>query len=51
MEAYVKSELHNGVTTIEFFHPQSNSLPGKILERLHKLFTERGMINSQKLSF
>jgi len=34
MEAYVKSEFHNGVTTIEFFHPQSNSLPGKILEAL-----------------
>jgi methylglutaconyl-CoA hydratase len=33
-EAYVKSELHNGITTIEFFHPQSNSLPGKILEQL-----------------
>jgi methylglutaconyl-CoA hydratase len=33
-EAYVKSELHNGVTTIEFFHPQSNSLPGSILEKL-----------------
>ncbi len=34
IEAYVKSELHNGITTIEFFHPQSNSLPGKILEQL-----------------
>ncbi|MEO5946360.1 MAG: enoyl-CoA hydratase/isomerase family protein [Chitinophagaceae bacterium] len=33
-QAYVKSELHNSVTTIEFFHPQSNSLPGKILEEL-----------------
>ena len=33
-EAYVKSELHNSITTIEFFHPQSNSLPGKILEDL-----------------
>lgn len=33
-EAYVKSEFHNGITTIEFFHPQSNSLPGKILEEL-----------------
>ncbi|MEI9806471.1 MAG: enoyl-CoA hydratase/isomerase family protein [Bacteroidota bacterium] len=31
---YVKSEIHNGITTIEFFHPQSNSLPGKILEEL-----------------
>jgi len=34
MEAYVKTEFHNGVTTIEFFHPQSNSLPAKILEEL-----------------
>lgn len=33
-EAYVKSEFHKGITTIEFFHPQSNSLPGKILEQL-----------------
>jgi methylglutaconyl-CoA hydratase len=33
-EPYVKSEFHNGITTIEFFHPQSNSLPGKILEQL-----------------
>ena len=31
---YVRSEFHNGVTTIEFFHPQSNSLPEKILEEL-----------------
>jgi methylglutaconyl-CoA hydratase len=31
---YVKSETHNGVTTIEFHHPQSNSLPSKILEEL-----------------
>ncbi|RYD81804.1 MAG: enoyl-CoA hydratase/isomerase family protein [Sphingobacteriales bacterium] len=31
---YVKSETHNGITTIEFYHPQSNSLPGKILEQL-----------------
>jgi methylglutaconyl-CoA hydratase len=33
-EAYVKSELHKGITTIEFFHPQSNSLPGTILHDL-----------------
>lgn len=31
---YVKTELHNQVTTIEFHHPQSNSLPSKILEQL-----------------
>ncbi|MBL7738303.1 MAG: enoyl-CoA hydratase/isomerase family protein [Chitinophagaceae bacterium] len=33
---YVKSEFHNGITTIEFFHPQSNSLPGRLLEELAK---------------
>ena len=33
-EGYVKSETHRGITSIEFFHPQSNSLPGKILESL-----------------
>ncbi len=32
--AYVRSETHAGITTIEFFHPQSNSLPGKILAAL-----------------
>lgn len=31
---YVNSEIHNGVTTIEFFHPQSNSLPRHLLADL-----------------
>jgi methylglutaconyl-CoA hydratase len=31
---YVTSETHKGITTIEFFHPQSNSLPRRILEDL-----------------
>jgi methylglutaconyl-CoA hydratase len=31
---YVRSETHKGITTIEFFHPQSNSLPRRILEEL-----------------
>lgn len=31
---HVKTETHNGVTTVEFFHPQSNSLPFRILEEL-----------------
>jgi methylglutaconyl-CoA hydratase len=31
---YVKSETHNSITTIEFHHPQSNSLPSRILEEL-----------------
>jgi len=33
-EGHVKSERHNGVMTIEFAHPQSNSLPGRLLEAL-----------------
>jgi len=31
---HVKVETHQGITTIEFFHPQSNSLPGTLLEQL-----------------
>jgi len=32
---YVTSHIdHNGINTIEFFHPQSNSLPAKLLEDL-----------------
>ena len=34
MVPYVKSHNEHGITTIEFYHPQSNSLPGKILEQL-----------------
>jgi methylglutaconyl-CoA hydratase len=34
MEAYVTSHVVHGINTIEFFHAQSNSLPGKILEQL-----------------
>lgn len=31
---YVSSETHKGITTIEFFHPQSNSLPRRLLDDL-----------------
>lgn len=34
MEPYVKSSINNGIGTITFFHPQSNSLPGEILRKL-----------------
>ena len=33
-EEYVKSHTEHGITTIEFFHPHSNSLPGRILDAL-----------------
>lgn len=41
-EAYVKSELHQGISTIEFFHPRSNSLPGQILHDLSVAITHAG---------
>ena len=34
VHGYVTSETHNGITVIEFFHPQSNSLPHQLLEEL-----------------
>lgn len=33
-DAYVKTEVHKGIAVIEFFHPQSNSLPGAVLKEL-----------------
>ena len=42
MKEYVKINTENGIGTIEFFHPQSNSLPGEILEKLSDTITEAG---------
>lgn len=33
-QAFVKSHIHNGIGTITFFHPQSNSMPGEQLRNL-----------------
>jgi methylglutaconyl-CoA hydratase len=41
-EAYVKQEINNQIATIEFFHPKSNSLPGKILAELAQTITRMG---------
>ena len=43
---YVKTEVHNHIATIEFFHPQSNSLPGKLLAELAHEITYAGNNNS-----
>ena len=45
MSPYVKLDVENGIGTIEFFHPQSNSLPGEILEKLANTITEAGNNN------
>ncbi|MBB1284465.1 enoyl-CoA hydratase/isomerase family protein [Flavisolibacter sp. BT320] len=40
INGYVSPETHKGITTIEFFHPQSNSLPRKMLAELaHEIHT------------
>lgn len=33
-DAYVKTEVHKGIAFIDFFHPQSNALPGALLKEL-----------------
>jgi methylglutaconyl-CoA hydratase len=42
-EGYVKVEREHGIATIEFYHPQRNSLPGKILEALAKDIHSEGL--------
>lgn len=40
-DPYVRVEREHGIATIDFFHPQSNSLPSAILEALaHEIHTE-----------
>lgn len=48
-EGYVKSEFHKGITTIEFFHPQSNSLPARMLEELTHAIHSAGNDTDTKL--
>lgn len=42
MEAYVNTHTVNGLTTIEFFHPAQNSMPGQQLARLREAVLEAG---------
>ena len=42
-EGYVKIEKEHGITTIEFHHPQSNSLPGKLLDALAQNIHSEGI--------
>jgi methylglutaconyl-CoA hydratase len=34
MNGHVSTQINNGIGTVSFFHPQSNSLPGEILRKL-----------------
>jgi methylglutaconyl-CoA hydratase len=42
MSAYVKQIIENNIATIEFFHPEQNSLPSSILAQLANTITEAG---------
>jgi methylglutaconyl-CoA hydratase len=48
-EAYVHSGTENGVTTITFFHPASNSLPSAILHGLASAIKEAGNNSESKV--
>ena len=41
-QAYVKQEINNNIATIEFFHPEQNSLPADLLKKLAETITELG---------
>lgn len=49
MEGYVKSEVQDGIGTIIFFHPQSNSMPGYQLRALAEEITRLGKNNEAKV--
>lgn len=48
-EGYVKVEREHGIATIEFYHPQRNSLPGMILEALAKDIHSEGLNKNTKV--
>lgn len=41
-QGHVQTSIENGLATIEFYHPLSNSLPGKLLARLAQSITDAG---------
>lgn len=46
---YVKTEKEHGITTIEFYHEQGNSMPGKLLEALAQTIHSEGVNPSTKV--
>lgn len=41
-QGHVEAKIDNGIATVEFFHPLSNSMPGKLLNKLADTITEMG---------
>ena len=45
----VRTDFKNGISTITFFHPQSNSLPGDLLRKLADEITSAGKNHDTKV--
>lgn len=48
-EGTIKIDREHGITTIEFYHPQSNSLPGDLLETLAQAIHSEGVNSSTRV--
>ncbi len=48
-QGHVEVTLNNGLAEIEFYHPMSNSLPGKLLAKLAQSITDAGTNDEVKL--
>ncbi len=48
-QGYIKQEFNDGVATIEFFHPLSNSLPSRLLAQLADAIREAGQDEGVKV--
>ncbi len=48
-QGYIKTEIKDGLATIEFFHPLSNSLPSKLLRELADAISAAGEDDSVKV--
>ncbi|AVI50190.1 enoyl-CoA hydratase [Pukyongia salina] len=46
---YVKEDINNGISTIEFFHPAHNSLPGDLLAQLAETISGAGANDEVKV--
>lgn len=47
--SYIQTHYNNGTTTVEFFHPQSNSLPAAILNELAATITKESTNENTKV--
>ena len=48
-QGHVKATVANGIAQVEFFHPMSNSMPGKLLNQLADTITEMGSNSDVKV--